>query len=116
MSLVDGCDFVQNGSPSSLHEAVGRPEGPPQEMRSTSFRAEGEPRVNGLRLLAANSKFDIEFYDDSVRTPYYGTGSNGIHRRSRKKINRASVTVCMVKALSRTGPWDRMGAERTCRQ
>ena len=31
-----------------------------------SFRAEDRQQLNGLRLLAANPRFDIEFYDESV--------------------------------------------------
>jgi hypothetical protein len=40
-----------------------------EEMKRVfiSFRHEDKPQVNGLRLLAANDKFDIEFYDESVR-------------------------------------------------
>ena len=34
-----------------------------------SFIKEDEPPVNGLRLLNANDDFDIEFYDESLRTP-----------------------------------------------
>ncbi len=34
-----------------------------------SFRAEDRQQVDGLRLLAANPNFEIEFYDESVRSP-----------------------------------------------
>jgi hypothetical protein len=33
-----------------------------------SFAHEDKAQVNGVRLLAANPKFDIEFYDESMKT------------------------------------------------
>ncbi len=38
-----------------------------------SFRIEDKPQVNGLRLLAANSNYGLEFYDESVRSPFNST-------------------------------------------
>src|SRR5579871_3691770 len=70
-----------------------------------SFRAEDRPQVNGLRLLAANPKFDIEFYDESVRTPYESNDPAYIRRKIREKINRTSVTVCLVSAETHTSQW-----------
>jgi hypothetical protein len=32
-----------------------------------SFRAEDRQQVQGIRLLAANPDYDLEFYDESVR-------------------------------------------------
>ena len=34
-----------------------------------SFIAEDKNRVAGLRLLAANPDYDLEFFDESVRVP-----------------------------------------------
>jgi hypothetical protein len=70
-----------------------------------SFRNEDKPQVNGLRLLAGNPKFDIEFYDESVRTPYDSTDPAYIRRKIREKINRTSVTVCLVNDLTYTSQW-----------
>ncbi len=70
-----------------------------------SFRAEDKPQVNGLRLLAANPKFDVEFYDESVRTPYDSNDPAYIRRRIREKISRTSVTLCMVSELTYTSQW-----------
>lgn len=70
-----------------------------------SFRAEDKNKVNGLRLLSANDKFDIEFYDESVRTPYDSNDPAYIRRKIREKINRTSVTVCMVSELTHTSQW-----------
>jgi MTH538 TIR-like domain (DUF1863) len=70
-----------------------------------SFRHEDKAQVNGLRLLAANDKFDIEFYDESVRTAIDSTDATYIRRKIREKINRTSVTVCMVSELTYTSQW-----------
>jgi hypothetical protein len=70
-----------------------------------SFRHEDKAQVNGVRLLAANPKFDIEFYDESVRTAIASENAAYIRGRIKEKINRTSVTVCMVSQLSYTSQW-----------
>src|SRR4051794_22080851 len=70
-----------------------------------SFRAEDKPQVNGLRLLAANPAFDIEFYDESVRSPFDSNDPSYIRRKLREKINRTSVTVCLLSADTHKSQW-----------
>jgi len=70
-----------------------------------SFRAEDRPQINGLRLLAANPDFDIEFYDKSVRVAIDSTNAAYIRSKIREKINRTTVTVCMVSELTYTSTW-----------
>lgn len=70
-----------------------------------SFRHEDKPQVNGLRLLAANDKFDIEFYDESLAVAINSENATYIKARIREKIARTSVTVCMVSALTHTSEW-----------
>jgi|ERR1700751_3794907 len=70
-----------------------------------SFRAEDKNKVNGLRLLAANDQFDIEFYDESVRTEINSTNAAYVKQKILEKINRTSVTVCMVSELTNTCAW-----------
>ena len=70
-----------------------------------SFAHEDRPQVNGLRLLAANDKFDIEFYDESVQTAIDSQNATYIKSKIRDKIARTSVTVCMVSALTCTSQW-----------
>ena len=72
-----------------------------------SFRAEDKAQVNGLRLLAANQNFDIEFYDESVRTEIKSTNAVYIRGQIREKINRTSVTLCMLSELTHTSEWVR---------
>lgn len=70
-----------------------------------SFRAEDRMQVNGLRLLAANPKFDIEFYDESVRVPVDSGNVAYIRSKIREKISRTSVTVCLLNSLTYTSDW-----------
>lgn len=70
-----------------------------------SFRHEDKPQVNGLRLLAANDKFDVEFYDESLSTAIKSEDAKYIKARIREKIARTTVTVCMVSALTHTSEW-----------
>jgi hypothetical protein len=70
-----------------------------------SFRVEDKQKVNGLRLLAANPRFDIEFYDESVRDPFDSDNAEYVRRKIREKISRTSVTVCMVSEQTHTSQW-----------
>ena len=70
-----------------------------------SFRAEDKKQVDGLRLLAANPRFDIEFYDESVQVPFNSTNAEYIKRKIREKISRTSVTVCLLSPETYTSQW-----------
>ena len=51
-----------------------------------SFRHEDKQQVNGLRLLAANDKFDIGFYDESLQVAIDSDNAKYVKSRSRKKL------------------------------
>jgi hypothetical protein len=70
-----------------------------------SFKAEDQKQVNGLRLLNANDDFDIEFYDESVRVEIKSNDAAYIRRKIREKIDKTTVTVCMVSADTHTSEW-----------
>jgi len=70
-----------------------------------SFRHEDVQQVNGLRLLAANDKFDIEFYDESLSIAIDSDDAKYIKSKIKQKIDRTSVTVCMLSALTHTSAW-----------
>jgi hypothetical protein len=70
-----------------------------------SFIGEDRTSVDGLRLLAANDDFDIEFYDESVKTPYNSQNETYIKSQIRPKIDRASVTVCLISGETYKSPW-----------
>jgi len=67
--------------------------------------AEDKKQIDLLRILAANPAFEIEFYDESVRTPYNSTSADYIKRNIREKIRRSSVTVCIVSPNTHTSEW-----------
>ncbi len=70
-----------------------------------SFLAEDAPTVNGLRLLSANPRHAIEFYDESVRTPFDSANADYIKRQIRDKINRTSITVCILSERTYSSSW-----------
>ena len=70
-----------------------------------SFRHEDKAQVNGLRLLAANDRFDIEFYDEGLKVAIDSDDATYIKKMIKERINRTSVTVCMVGALTCTSEW-----------
>jgi MTH538 TIR-like domain (DUF1863) len=70
-----------------------------------SFRAEDRQQVQGLRLLAANPDYDLEFYDESVRVAIDSRDADYVKRVIREKIARTSVTVCLISALTHTSAW-----------
>ncbi len=70
-----------------------------------SFRHEDKPQINGLRLLAKNDKFDIEFYDESLRVAIDSENAAYVKSKIRERISRTSVTVCMLSVLTHTSKW-----------
>ena len=70
-----------------------------------SFIKEDEPSVNGLRLLKSNDSFDIEFYDESVRTAIDSVNASYIKQKIRDKISRSSVTVCLISTNTYRSAW-----------
>jgi Thoeris protein ThsB, TIR-like domain len=70
-----------------------------------SFRAEDKPQVDGLRLLAKNPNFDLEFYDESIRVPVNSQNAEYIKSVIQGKIGRAGVVLCLVSAQTHTSGW-----------
>ena len=70
-----------------------------------SFKMEDKKQVDGIRLMAWNDRFDLEFYDESVRTPYDSEDAKYIRSQIKPKINRASCTVCFVGANTHQSKW-----------
>lgn len=70
-----------------------------------SFQAEDKEQVAGLRLLASNPGFDLEFYDESVRVPVDSDKAEYVKRVIREKIARTSVTVCLIGEMTYTSRW-----------
>ncbi len=72
-----------------------------------SFIEEDLDFVRGLRLLAANPNFDLEFYDESVRVAIESTDADYVKRVIRDKITRSSVTVCLISKNTHKSRWVR---------
>jgi len=70
-----------------------------------SFRAEDRKQVDGLRLLAANPQFDIEFYDESLRTAIDSQNEAYIRKQIRERINRTSITLCLMSEYTYSSSW-----------
>lgn len=81
-----------------------------------SFIAEDRKQVDGLRLLAANPRFGVEFYDESVRTPYDSFDAAYIRGKIREKIQRSSVTVCLLSQNTHLSKWVTWELEESIKQ
>lgn len=70
-----------------------------------SFKMEDKNQVQGLRLLAATPLYDLEFYDESVRSAINSENADYIKRVIREKIIRTSVTVCLIGTNTHKSAW-----------
>ena len=70
-----------------------------------SFKAEDKQQVQGLRLLATNPNFGIEFFDESVRRQIQSSNEAYVRQKIREKINRTSVTICMIGYNTHKSRW-----------
>lgn len=78
---------------------------PSKKRAFLSFIEEDKEKVAGLRLLAANPNYDLEFYDESLRVAIESRDAEYVKRRIREKINRTSVTVCLISEDTHTSRW-----------
>jgi hypothetical protein len=70
-----------------------------------SFKAEDKPKINGLRLLAKNPNYDLEFYDESVRVAIDSQNAEYIKRIIRDKIERSGVILCIINVDTYKSSW-----------
>lgn len=77
----------------------------PKKRVFLSFIQEDKERITGLRLLAANPDYDLEFYDESLSVPIDSVNASYIKARLREKINRTSITVCLISEQTYASPW-----------
>ena len=61
-----------------------------------SFHREDLQQVSGFRLMARNPKVDCAFYDGSLREPVDSERASYVRSVIRRKIERASVVVCLI--------------------
>ncbi|PVV15599.1 MAG: hypothetical protein B6D77_01745 [gamma proteobacterium symbiont of Ctena orbiculata] len=70
-----------------------------------SFKAEDRKKIDGLRLLAKNPDYELDFYDESVRSPINSTNAPYIKTKLKEKINRSGVVLCVVNTDTHTSEW-----------
>jgi hypothetical protein len=70
-----------------------------------SFDSDDLAQVRGLRLLAANPDYDLEFYDESLKVPIDSQNATYIKSQIRERISRASVTLCLVSETTHLSQW-----------
>jgi hypothetical protein len=64
-----------------------------------------QKQVDGVRLLSWHKHVDVEFYDESVRVAYKSDNAPYIRSRIRERINRSSVTVCLLGQNTHLSEW-----------
>jgi MTH538 TIR-like domain (DUF1863) len=77
----------------------------PKKRVFLSFIEEDKQRVAGLRLLAANPDYDLEFYDESLRVPIDSFNAAYIKAKIRARIERTTVTVCLISEDTHSSAW-----------
>ena len=70
-----------------------------------SFKAEDKKKVDGLRLLAKNPNYELDLYDESVRSPINSTNAPYIKTKIKEKIQRSGVVLCLVNKDTHTSDW-----------
>jgi len=70
-----------------------------------SFKAEDRDKVQGLRLLAKNTDFDLDFYDESVKIAINSKDADYIKSKIREKISRAGVILCIISEDTYKSDW-----------
>jgi len=70
-----------------------------------SFKAEDRKRVDGLRLLAKNPNYDLDLYDESVRSPINSTNAPYIKSVIKEKIQRSGVVLCLINTGTHKSEW-----------
>ena len=81
-----------------------------------SFAYEDVAQVNGLRGLIQNPNHELEAYDESVHEPINSRNAEYIKRTIREKIQRSSVTVCLISGVTHTSEWVEWELEESARQ
>ena len=70
-----------------------------------SFKMEDKKQVDGVRLLSWSNNHPLDFYDESVRLAYKSENAPHIKTKIRAKIERASVTLCLLGKNTYHSEW-----------
>lgn len=60
---------------------------------------------NLLEAWSKNEKIDLEFYNESVTEAFDSENSDYIKRKIKEKIQRASITLCLVSENTHNSKW-----------
>lgn len=90
---------------SFLSSLLGSSPPPPKKRVFISFDHDDRKQIDGLRLLNRTDAYEIEFYDESLQTAVDSENETYVRRVIRDKINRASVTVCLIGARTHLSKW-----------
>ena len=70
-----------------------------------SFSSDDIDHIRGLRLLNYHPNFDLEFYDQSIKTAINSEDANYIKRVITDQIRRSSVTICLISETTHRSDW-----------
>jgi hypothetical protein len=70
-----------------------------------SFKMEDKKQVDGVRLMSWNRGHELDFYDESVRISYKSENASYIRQRIKAKIDRASITLCLLGTNTYQSEW-----------
>lgn len=70
-----------------------------------SFSSDNLDQVRGFRLLAKNPNYDLDLYDESIKTAIESTNADYIKKVIGDKISRASVTLCLIGKTTHQSSW-----------
>lgn len=78
-----------------------------------SFSSDNLDQVRGFRLLVKNPNYDLDLYDESIKTAINSTNSDYIKKVIGDKITRASVTLCLIGKTTHESSWVDWELERS---
>ncbi len=78
-----------------------------------SFSSDNLDQVRGFRLLAKNPNYELDIYDESIKTAINSTNADYIKRIIGDKISRASVTLCLIGTTTHQSAWVDWELERS---
>lgn len=78
-----------------------------------SFSSDNLEQVRGFRLLAKNPNYDLDLYDESIKTAIDSTNADYIKKVIGEKISRASVTLCLIGKTTYQSSWVDWELERS---
>lgn len=70
-----------------------------------SFASEDLDHVRGVRLMASNPSFELDFYDQSIKTWINSYQASYIKSILRDKIKRSSITLCLISHATAASEW-----------